>query len=270
MRILVLALFVVWGTFASTSATAAYVIAVQGMPPGGVSPPLNPVNGAQCEAFARDSSVYQSRLGEWHQQCLDDNKRCSSNRGGQCSCGACEGLHTARDRFAKESREEGTACFDAVSKARQAIHRSIDTPDGASATQAALLAGINSVAMSQVRRKLAELFATESIKAADINISLRIATSSARIAKETQSIRATCHKQVSFQAGADCEKQILLATHELQTLATSNNSIFIRAIQRNAFFALEQQNRRTLELFSRALKDSASEPAEESGQTLGR
>jgi hypothetical protein len=261
----------VCGAFTSQLAEAAYVVAVSGMPPMGVSAPLNPVNGAQCEAFAKESNAYQNRIGEWHQQCLDDNKGCSSNRGKQCSCAACEGLHVARDRFAKESHDEGKACFDAVSRVRQSIQASLETSEGASAVQSALLAGVNSTALSLVRKQIAELFAKESQNPSAKNLAARVAQSSARIAKSAQYIRANCHQQVSLQAGAECEKQMLLAVRETQFLGTANNSVFVRAVQKNAFLWLEQSNRRTLEPFRGPLSDRILEqPPQESGQTLGK
>jgi hypothetical protein len=262
-------------------ANAAYVVPQPGMAPMGVSAPLSPVNGAECEAFVKESSSYQSRLSEWHQQCLDSNRNCKAGK--ECSCGACEGLHTARSRFSSASSEEAKTCFGTVSKARQAIHQAIDTSDVADLTQKALLSGASGAVMRSVRKLIAEALVKESVKAEDFkakasetNASLRVAQSSARLLKDVQGIRESCHKQVGLQAAADCEKQVLLSLKDYQSLSTSNNSLFVRAIQRNAFNGIDQINSRVLEQLRRGLNDQPSqtrhrtETVEDAGQTLSR
>lgn len=259
------------GVMASAGAIAAYVIPRPGMSPIGISPPMNPVNGAQCTAFAKESADYQSRLGEWHQQCLDSNKRCSRGSKGECSCAACEGLHVARDRFTRESLAEGKECFDAVSRNRQAIRDSAGTPEQASALQTALLAGTSSVAISQLRRTVAELLSNELLTAGDLTKASRIAESSARLWRGVEGAREDCLKRVGIQSGSACEQQLLLSTRGFSGIVTANNSVFVRAIQNNMLALIDQQNRRSLDLLNRTFRDAARDTAEEQpGQSFGR
>jgi hypothetical protein len=111
------------------SALAAYV-SIDGSVPIGVSAPMFPVNAQQCQEFSKSAAEQREVLVQWHDQCLEANRKGpTARKGAQCTAPACEAYHIGRDRFSKLASEEAAACFTAVTAKRAELYKSLGTEE---------------------------------------------------------------------------------------------------------------------------------------------
>lgn len=244
-------------------AHAAYV-QLRGGSPLGVTPPIFPVNAQQCQEFAERSTEYRNKLAKWHDDCLKGSK--AGPNKGQCSAPACEGYHVARDNFSKQSNEEATACYDAVSSQRANLSSSLGGADIMNAAQSALLRGPYGAAMTALRGELAGIFQK---RGAAADTKSTAASLAGTMWSPVQAARASCQRKIPASAAIDCEKQVLLSVHEFGSKAIDGAQAnpAIAAWQRAMFERLNMQNRDALLRLDAAFE---AEDRPDEGGVIGR
>jgi hypothetical protein len=83
--------------------------------------PIQPTSRDECRAMSAEWSKISSRLGEEHEVCIN-GQSCKGTRSGykgSCQCGACQHIHTMRDRFsngdmAQLRRQREQTCNETV------------------------------------------------------------------------------------------------------------------------------------------------------------
>ncbi|USD36114.1 hypothetical protein [Ferrimonas sp. SCSIO 43195] len=86
--------------------------------------PVAPWDLSQCQALQQEWKAIIDEVTRRHHHCLNRHKSCKQARGGACSCGRCETLHTnmsalSSGRFARQRTQQLTDCRNSVFEAKR-------------------------------------------------------------------------------------------------------------------------------------------------------